>query len=88
MALGDTGMHVVDWDTWMRDAPGALEVSLSEAPDGDPEEVVANLFRRLFPKEAWPPPPDSPRAKQFARMVEGVGRVLEKPVQPHLEIVS
>ncbi len=76
-----------DWSAWMGIAPEMLRVTLCEG-ERDPEIIVANLFRRLFPGHPWPPTEDSPLMPAWNRTVALVGRSLERPFRPHFEIVS
>lgn len=86
IALRAGRLEIVDWNAWMRRAPTYIRASLDEGVT-DPEAIVANLFRRLFPEHPWPPVDESLLATWYA-MVAIVGRSLERPFKPHLEIVS
>ena len=68
-------------------APEMLRVTLCEG-ERDPDVIVANLFRRLFPGQPWPPTEGSPLMPAWSRMVALVGRSLERPFRPHFEVVS
>lgn len=87
LSLAGEKLELMDWNAWMETAPTLLRATLSEGTR-DPEQLVANLFRRLFPESAWPPPEDSPLLGTWNKMVATVGRSLERPFKPHLEIVS
>ena len=86
VSLGDD-LILEDWNAWMAGAPDMLRVTLAEG-ERDPEVTVANLFRRLFPDQPWPPATDSPLMPTYHRIVAIVGRTLERPFKPHVEIVS
>lgn len=80
-------IELEDWSEWMDVAPKMLEVTLMEG-ERDPDVVVANLFRRMYPDLPWPPPPESPMAETYHRMVAFAGRALDRPFKPHFEVVS
>ncbi len=86
IALHAGKLEIVNWDAWMTRAPSFIRVSLEEGTT-DPHAIVANLFRRLFPNQPWPPL-DEKLLATWNEMVAIVGRSLERPFKPHLEIVS
>lgn len=85
LALEGGRIVICDWGAWMRFAPDAVAATLRETNDVD--EIVANLFRRAFPAQAWPPE-DPDLREQWGRIVAAVGRTMDRPFRPHLEIVS
>lgn len=80
------GIKLMNWDAWMNTAPAIIEAALNEG-EKNPEVIVNNTLRRLFPKKVWPPKPGDPRFSQWTRMVEAVGRALESPFNPNLHVV-
>lgn len=87
VALTPEDLMLEDWSAWMGIAPEMLRVTLREG-ERDPDVIVANLFRRLFPGQPWPPAEGSPLMPAWNRMTALVGRSLERPFRPHFEIVS
>lgn len=87
ISIGADALELVDWSGWMEHAPEMIRATLDEG-SRDPHEIVANMFRRLFPQHPWPPPENSPLHSTWNDMVAAVGRSLELPFKPHLEIVS
>lgn len=85
--IQDGQLVLEDWNVWMEAAAKYLRVTLEEG-SRDPNEICTNLFRRMFPQHAWPPPPDSVMAARWQQMVAAIGRTIERPFKPHFEIVS
>ena len=84
---GDGKFEIKSLDKWMEVAPEILNACLNEGVH-EPEELVNNLFRRLFPKQMWPPQKGDPRYGVWLSMVEATGRRLERPYKPGLRIVE
>lgn len=80
-------LRVVDWSEWMRKGPAIIHVCLQEGTES-PEEVTANVLRRLFPGHAWPPAPEDPFYSTWRSMNALVGRALDQPTRPHFAVVG
>lgn len=85
--IRDGKFHVTDWNVWMRTGPHLIKMALKEG-DESPENVASNVMRRLFPHHVWPPPKGDPFSQTWLNMVAVVGRAIDRPIQPHFEIVS
>lgn len=80
-------LKVVDWDEWMRTGPALVKVALMEGTES-PEEITTNVLRRIFPEYPWPPGTEHEFYATWKKMNTIVGRALDQPTQPHLEVVS
>lgn len=87
LTLTPDNIELDDWSEWMEKSPVLVKAAILESKQ-NPEELVTNLLRRLFPEEAWPPEEGSARFDVWNRMVVATGRQLEKPFKPHFEVVS
>lgn len=87
LRVQDGKLKVVDWNEWMKTGPRLIQLSLKEGTES-PEEVTANVMRRLFPEHQWPPQEDDAFFSTWNAMVVVVGKSLDAPVRPHLEVVS
>ena len=88
LRIDDEGkLKIVSWDEWMRKGPAMIHVSLQEGTE-TPEQVTANVLRRLFPEYSWPPEPGDLRFATWQSMNALVGRALDQPIRPYFEVVS
>ena len=85
--IKDGKLKVTDWNTWMRVGPHLIKMSLQEGNES-PEEVAANVMRRLFPNHSWPSPRNDPFYATWINMVAMIGRAIDSPTQPHFGVVS
>jgi hypothetical protein len=85
IVVGDE-LQLISWDRWMSESPQAIKAAMKESDD--PEQIVLNTFRRLYPNMAWPPEPGSPLWDQYQEIVAAVGRTLERPFRTHFTVVS
>lgn len=88
LRISHGSLEVVNWDEWMRDGPALLRVAMAEDQNAPVEVVTANVMRRVFPGEPWPPAPGDPFFGTWQEMLLVVGRAMDQPIRPYLEIVS
>lgn len=69
------------------DGPRALRTALQEGSK-TPEEIAANLLRRLAPDHVWPPSDGSPLWTDYSKIVAAIGRTLDQPFKTRFLVVS
>lgn len=89
IAMTRNGLRVQSWDRLMKDgrALRMAQLAIEESEGGSADEIVANLFRRLYPETTWPPS-SGPMAEQWPTIVAAVGRTLGVPFPGHAHVVG
>lgn len=87
MELEGEDLHLKDWNTWMRDASKAVEVSMKEIGT-EPVALATNVFRRLFPDRPWPPPPGSEFSDKWEMIVRAIAVAVKRPLPANLEVIQ
>ncbi len=82
------GFSMGSWSMWMAPdrAPAAFNAALHEGAN-NPESIVNNAFRRLFPAMTWPPDPGDARYGAWDRVVEAIARRQQLPHKPSFHVV-
>jgi hypothetical protein len=86
LAITVDDVDLLSWDRWMAKSPQAIKAAMAESDK--PEEIVTNVFRRLYPNVAWPPPEGTGLWMRWQAIVAAVGRTLDRPFKTHMHVVS
>lgn len=87
LALTEFGFALESWDRWMAFGPAGFDAALQEGCE-DPEELVNEAFRKLYPEVEWPPQWGEPRYVVWQRIVQAVASSTDRGHRQGLRVVD
>ncbi len=87
LELTQHGFALRSMDRWFAIGPAGFDAALNEGYT-EPEEMVNEAFRKLYPDETWPPKWGEPRYAVWRRIVYALESAADKGHRQGLHVVD
>lgn len=85
--LTQHGLALRSMDRWFAIGPAGFDAALNEGYT-EPEEMVNEAFRKLYPEQTWPPKWGEPRYAIWRRIVYALESAADKGHRQGLHVVD